>query len=117
MIKIENYIGDIVISPDFIARLAGKAASECFGVVGMANSTPTQGLRSILSRKESPDKGIKVRSIGGKLYIDMHIVVTYGVNISAIVKSIVNKVRYTVEETTGLDVVKVNVFVDGMLSA
>ena len=37
-------------------------------------------------------------------------------NISAIAKSIVNKVRYTVEEATGLRVRKVNVFVDGMKS-
>ncbi len=41
---------------------------------------------------------------------------TYGVNIAAIVKSIVNKVRYTVEEATGLEVEKVDVFVDGMKS-
>ena len=54
---------------------------------------------------------------GGKhgfLVIDLHIAVTYGVNIAAIVKSIVNKVRYTVEEATGLQVAKVNVFVDDM---
>ena len=44
----------------------------------------------------------------------MHIIVTYGLNIAAIVKSIVNKVRYTVEDATGLDVLKVNVYVDGM---
>ena len=47
--------------------------------------------------------------------VDLHIIVTYGLNISAIVRSIVNKVRWTVEESTGLDVRKVNVFVDGML--
>lgn len=48
--------------------------------------------------------------------MDLHISVIYGMNISAIAKSIVNKVRYTVEEATGLDVKKVNVFVDGMKS-
>jgi len=40
--------------------------------------------------------------------------VTYGVNIGTIVDSITNKVRYTVEQSTGLGVKKVNVFVDGM---
>ena len=55
-----------------------------------------------------------MRSIGGKLVVDLHIIVTYGVNISAIVKSIINKVRYTVEEATGLTVSKVNVYVDGL---
>ena len=114
MIKIENHLGTIEISQEFIANLAGKAASECFGVVGMVNSTPSQGIRSLLSKKDAPDKGIRIRQNGGKLTIDMHIIVTYGLNIAAIVKSIVNKVRYTVEDATGLDVLKVNVYVDGM---
>ena len=55
-----------------------------------------------------------MRYLGGGLVSDLHIAVTYGVNISAIVKSIVNKVRYTVEEATGFQVAKVNVFVDDM---
>lgn len=116
MIKIENHLGTIEIAQEFVANLAGKAASECFGVVGMVNSTPSQGFRALLSRKDVPDKGIRIRSVGGKLTIDMHIIVTYGLNIAAIVKSIVNKVRYTVEDATGLDVLKVNVYVDGMKS-
>ena len=57
-----------------------------------------------------------VRAAGGRLVVDLHIAVTYGVNISAIVNSIINKVRYTVEEATGLEVAKVNVFVDSMKS-
>ena len=65
-------------------------------------------------KDEAQDKGVKVRTVAGGLVIDLHIAVTYGVNISAIVKSIVNKVRYTVEEATGLQVAKVNVFVDDM---
>lgn len=118
MIKIENHLGVIDISHEFFANLIGHAASECFGVSGMVVSTASQGLRSVLmgKKKELPDKGVKVHNHNGALDIDLHIMVTYGVNISAIVKSIVNKVRYTVEETTGLYVSKVNVFVDGMKS-
>ena len=87
MIKFENHLGAIEISQDYFANLVGHAASECFGVAGMVESTASQGLRYILKKD---------------------------VNISAIVKSIVNKVRYTVEEATGLQVAKVNVFVDDM---
>ena len=65
---------------------------------------------------EAADKGVRVRAAGGRLVVDLHIAVTYGVNISAIVNSIINKVRYTVEEATGLEVAKVNVFVDSMKS-
>lgn len=114
MIKLENHLGVIEISQDYFARLVGHAASECFGVAGMVFSTPSQGIRSILSRKDVADKGVRVRVSSNSLYIDLHIAVTYGVNIAAIVKSIVNKVRYTVEEATGFQVSKVNVYVDDM---
>ena len=57
---------------------------------------------------------MQVKSAGTDLVIDLHIFITYGVNISAIADSIVNKVRYTVEQATGLTVNHVNVFVDGM---
>ena len=67
-----------------------------------------------LPKDEAKDKGVTVRTVAGGLVCDLHIAVTYGVNIAAIVKSIVNKVRYTVEEATGLQVAKVNVFVDDM---
>ena len=93
--------------------MVGKAASECFGVAGMVG-TAAQGLRSAIAGRQTQDTGVRVRASGGGLVIDLHITVVYGVNISAIVKSIVNKVRYTVEQATNLDVSKVNVFVDAM---
>ena len=104
MIKFENHLGAIEISQDYFANLVGHAASECFGVAGMVESTASQGLRYILKKDEAQDKGVKVRTVAGGLVIDLHIAVTYGVN----------KVRYTVEEATGLQVAKVNVFVDDM---
>ncbi len=114
MIRIESYIGTTEISHGYFAALVGRAASDCFGVSGMSCTTPVQGIKAKLSMNDMPDQGVRVRSVGGKLVIDLHIIVTYGVNIAAIVKSIINKVRYTVEEATGFAVSKVNVFVDGM---
>lgn len=114
MIKMETPLGAVEISNDYFANLVGHAASECFGVAGMIESTASQGLRYILKKDEPQDKGVKVRYGVNGLVIDLHISVTYGVNISAIVKSIVNKVSYTVEEATGFQVAKVNVFVDDM---
>ena len=113
MIGFETNLGTIEISQEYFANLIGHAASECYGVAGMINS-PYQTVRSRLLRRDNLDKGVRVRSEDGKLLVDIHIAVTYGVNISAIVKSIINKVRYTVEEATGFAVSKVNVFVDGM---
>lgn len=113
MIGFETNLGTIEISQEYFANLIGHAASECYGVAGMINS-PYQTVRSRLLRRDNLDKGVRVRSEDGKLLVDIHIAVTYGVNISAIVKSIVHKVRYTVEESTGFPVAKVNVFVDSM---
>lgn len=113
MIGFENALGTVEISQEYFANLVGKAASECFGVAGMISS-PYQGLKSIISSKTTPDQGVRVRTDEGKLVIELHIAVTYGVNISAIVKSIVHKVRYTVEDSTGFQVGKVNVYIDSM---
>lgn len=114
MVKLETHLGETNISQEYFANLVGHAASECFGVSGMAVTNATQGLRSIITQKEAPDQGVRVRLLNGRLVVDLHIIVTYGVNIAAIVKSIVNKVRYTVEEATDMEVARVNVFVDSM---
>ena len=113
MIGFENTLGTVEITQEYFANLIGKAASECYGVAGMINS-PYQGIKAVLSNRDNIDKGVRVRTEDGKLLVDIHIAVTYGVNISAIVKSIINKVTYTVEDTTGIRVLRVNVYVDGL---
>ncbi len=114
MIRIENHLGQIQVSNAYFANLIGHVASECFGVSGLINSTTSQGLRSLFTGKEPRDKGVRVRSVGRELVIDLHITVTYGVNIAAIAKSIMHKVTYTVENACGLAVARVNVFVADM---
>jgi len=117
LIRLENHLGIIEISQIYFSKLIGNAVSSCFGVAGMANSNARQGIRSFLQKKQSfLDQGVEVHKDGDGLTVDLHIIVTYGLNISAIVKSIVNKVSYTVEDATGLEVHKVNVFVDAMKS-
>lgn len=114
MIKIKNHLGVTTISQEYLANLIGKITTDCYGVVGMATSDVAQSLRGLISEKTYLDKGVKVRFTDDKLYVDLHIIVMYGMNISAIVKSIIGKVRYAVKENTGFDVARVNVFVDGM---
>ena len=114
MIRIENHLGTITVSNAYFANLVGHVVSECFGVSGLINTTPSQGFRSFISQKEIGDKGVRVRSLGRELEVDLHITVTYGVNIAEIVKSIVHKVTYTIENACGLAVAKVNVFIVDM---
>ncbi len=114
MVRIETNSGDIVISCDVLTSIAGHAANESFGVADMAPKNAAEGLVSFFM-KNSHDKGVSVTALGGDLIsIDLHIVVTYGLNISAITQSIINKVKYTVEEMTGLKVSSVNIFVDAV---
>lgn len=117
MIKLENPNGYIEITNNYFANLVGKAAQSCFGVTGMVNSNPYRTIKNAIKNKvsgDNNDQGVIVKSVNGNLIIDLHISVSYGVNISAIVDSIVNKVRYTVEEATDLKVSKVNVYIDGL---
>ncbi len=113
MVKIENYLGVIEVSRDFFTTLVHATASQCFGVAGMADPHPQRGLKRFFMGRNA-NRGVAVRAGEGGLAIDLHIEVTYGANIGAIVKSIVHKVAYTIEDITGVSVSAVNVFVDGM---
>ena len=113
MIRIENRLGTVIISSDYFTALVSKTASSCFGVSGMVVSGASQGFRS-MTGAPLPDKGVMVHAENGLLVIELHIEVVFGLNISEVVKSIVNEVRFAVEEATGLKVKKVNVCVDAM---
>ncbi|MBC3515029.1 Asp23/Gls24 family envelope stress response protein [Neobittarella massiliensis] len=114
MLKLENHLGTTTITGEYFAGLVGNVVSDCYGVIGIAASTPVQGIKRFLSGKSTPDQGVRIKTIGDKLVIDIHIVVLYGINVSAIVKSIINKVRYAVSQAVGMQVAKINVYVDGM---
>ena len=110
MIKLENHLGTIEVSEKFFTSLISDALSDCFGVAGLAPARPVKGRRKTRDQGES----VTVSVQKDKLVINLHIQVTYGINISAIVTSIVHKISYTVEEVTGIGVAAVNVFVEGM---
>lgn len=115
MIAYETRIGTIHVSNAYLAKLIGSAAASCYGVAGMV-PRGRQRLTDIFRRKgkKPVDQGIRVAGDIHSISVELHILVTYGVNINAIAKSIVHKVKYTVEETTGITVDKVTVRVDGI---
>lgn len=83
----------------------------------MVTANPMQSIKAIIKNRvdiDNSDQGVTVKSVNGALVIDLHISVSYGVNISAIADSITNKVRYMVESVTDLKVANVNVFVDAI---
>ena len=118
MVKIHNHLGMIELTPEYLSSLIGHTVTSCFGVVKMNPAGASQGVRATILKSDSIDNGVKVTIPKGTdhLIADLHITVMYGVNIAAITDSIMNKVRYVVSSETGLEVKKVNVFVDGMES-
>lgn len=114
MISYETVTGTVTLSNQYLSKLIGQAVTSCFGVAGMVANGQKQRLFQFLSKKERLDKGIIVSGNADYLNVELHIVVTYGMNINAIAKSIVHKVKYTVKEITGIEVKKVTVKVDGI---
>ena len=110
---INNKLGEIQIGPDFIAMYAGTTAVECFGIVGMAAVSMKDGLVKLLKR-ESLTHGINVNIQDNHITIDFHVIVAYGISISAVADNLIENVKYKVEEFTGMTVDKINIFVEGV---
>ncbi len=112
-IKIDSNLGDILIDNTVIARMAGAVATKCYGVVGMVARNTKDGIVNLL-KPDYMSKGVKVDAQDGGIVVDMHIMVEYGVNINVVCNSIVNNVKYKLEQMAGLQVNKVNVVVEGI---
>jgi len=113
-IELNSEFGQIDISTDVLAQIAGGAAVECYGIVGMASKHQIRdGLTDIL-RKENFAKGVVIRKQDDDLHIDMYIIVSYGTKISEVAYQVQSKVKYTVDKTLGMSVKSVNIFVQGV---
>ena len=88
--------GTIVVDEEVLAKYAGSAAVECFGVVGMASVNMKDDLARLL-KKDSIRKGVDVEIVDHRLSIELHIIVAYGVNISTIADNLVSNVKYKVD--------------------
>lgn len=113
MIKFRNHLGTIGISTAYLRQLISHTAESCFGVAGLNVYGAKQGVCAML-KKVNTTKGVIIRQDGEELIVDLHITVNYGINVSAIVDSIIHKVNYVLTEEAGVAVKSVNVFVDEM---
>ena len=111
--KFDNSRGNVKIANSVIAKIAGYAATSCYGVVGMATSGGKDGIAKLLKR-EMMDRGVKVKLGENGIDISLYIIVEYGTNINAIGEVIRSSVKYRVEEMSGLNVNTVDVNVEGI---
>jgi uncharacterized alkaline shock family protein YloU len=112
--EIETKLGKIIIDEDVIATYAGSVAVECFGIVGMAAVNVKDGLVKLL-KKDYLNHGIKViMGEDNHISLDFHVIVSFGVNILAVCDNLNETVKYKVSEYTGLNVDKINIYVEGV---
>ena len=115
MTRQTNKIGSVNVSANVYTDIAGTAASNCFGVTGMAARSVSDGVYHLL-RKESMSEGVRVEfHEDDTISIDLHIMVDSGVNLNAVGASIISEVRYIVTKCTGTEVRAVNVYIDSMI--
>lgn len=111
--RVNTGLGEVVINTDVIATYAGSVAVECFGIVGMAAVNMKDGLVKLL-RKDSIKHGINVTISDNKISLDFHVIVAYGVSISAVADNLIGNVKYKLESFTGMEVDRVRILVEGV---
>ena len=111
--RMDTELGQVIIDSDVIATYAGNVACECFGIVGMAAVNMADGLVRLLKR-DSLKHGINVKIENNKITLDFHVILAYGIAISAVAENLISNVKYQVEEFTGMEIEKINVIVDGV---
>ena len=112
-VRMNNKLGSIVIDSNVVATYAGSVAVECFGIVGMASVNMKDGFVELLGR-ENLGRGIHVSMHDNKIALDFHVIVSYGVSISAVAENLVSSVKYKMEAFTGMEVERINIFVEGV---
>ncbi len=111
----KTILGQIKISDEAIATLAGTTVNECYGVVGMISKNYLKDGYSALLKKENYSKGVVIRNDKNGLQIDVYVVISYGIKISEAVLGLQQRVKYALEKTLNMDVDMVNVHVEGII--
>ena len=113
-IELNTKDGQVTITNEVIATIAGGAAVECYGIVGMASKSQMRDGFAEIIRKENYSRGVIVRQEENNLHIDMYIIVSYGTKISEIAHNVQSQVKYKLNQSLGLDIDSVNIYIQGV---
>ena len=113
-VKIQNQFGNIDISNDVIATVVGGAATEIFGIVGMASKNQIRDNLNEILKRDNYAKGVVVRQEDDSIAVDVYIIVGYGTKISEVCHNVQDKVKYNLESMLGITAKSVNVIVQGV---
>jgi len=112
-VSTSNVFGKISISDQAIAKVAKNAALECYGIVDTVSRKLTESISELI-KKQTDGRGIKVVTSGDRIFIDVNVIIKYGVSINAVGESLKESIKYRVERFTGMIVDTVNVNIIGV---
>jgi uncharacterized alkaline shock family protein YloU len=114
-IELSTEYGKVWVSDGVISVLAGSAALDCYGLVGMASRNQLKDGIAELLRQDNLSRGVEIhRDSQGSSSIDLYIIVSYGTKISVVAHNVQSKVKYVLNEVAGLQVESVNIHVQGI---
>lgn len=113
-VKIKTQYGTVDISNEVIATVVGGAATEIFGIVGMASKNQIRDNLNDILKKENYSKGVIVRQEENGVAVDVYIIVSYGTRISEVCRNVQEKVKYNLESMLGISANTVNIYVQGV---
>lgn len=105
--------GDLRIANEVLADLAGRAALECYGVVGMSSPDVTDGIATLLPNSRFR-RGIVVKQSAAGVHVDLYVIIEYGTNISAVSKNLIDQVTFALKNNTAAKIDAVEVKVQGV---
>jgi uncharacterized alkaline shock family protein YloU len=114
MLTKENYLGKITVTDNYIKSLVYRTVAGCFGVAGMKSCTFGEFVFGELLGIKKDGIGVRIIAKNNELIVNLHISVTYGTNVAAVVNSVKNKVEFALAEYVGVPVRSVNVYVDSI---
>ncbi len=113
-VKIQNQFGNIDISNEVIATVVGGAATEIFGIVGMASKNQIRDNLNEILKRDNYSKGVVIRQEDEGIAVDVYIIVGYGTKISEVCRNVQDKVKYNLDSMLGISAESVNVIVQGV---
>lgn len=109
-----THLGQVAISKQAIATLAGNCAMQCYGVVGLASQNSHASDILKLLKQKSFAKGVEIIQDENKIDINIHLIFADGINISSTVGEIQKKIKYAIESAFNIEVDKINIIIQGI---
>jgi uncharacterized alkaline shock family protein YloU len=110
----QEALGMVNIAPNAVAMVAGIAAMQCFGVIGMASRRLQDEISELLNVKDNLTKGIEVEIEGEQVVVNLYVIVEYGIKLKEVALNVIENVKYAIQDQLGLELAKVNVIVQGV---